>query len=316
MRHLPPPAWLRSFEASARLGGFTAAAEELGLTPAAVSQQIRSLEARLGYPLFTRLPRGVALTELGQSYLPAVRRAFDDLASATAGLFGVAQGRPLVVRAPPSFAVLCLAPRIARFRALHPGIPLRLCSSTWADTAPEDRVDVDIRYGDGRWPVEDVRPLTEPGSVVVAPPGTVFGADPLAVLRPMLGQGAIHIIGCDSFWEGFARAHGFPEAEVGRGVAVDSSHAALEMVAAGLGVALMARDLARPFVRRGRITVEPRLTLTHDQAHYVLVPKTADPRPEARLFADWLATEMAALGPLETDVDPRADGAVDLGRDL
>lgn len=305
MRHLPPPAWLRSFEAAARLGGFTAAAAELGLTPAAVSQQIRSLEARLGYPLFHRLPRGVALTELGQSYLPAVRRAFEDLASATAGLFGVTQGRPLVVRAPPSFAVLCLAPRIAAFKALHPGIPLRLCSSTWADTAPEDRVDVDIRYGDGRWPVEDVRPLTEPGSVVVAPPGMDFGPDPLAALTPMLGAGAIHIIGCDSFWEGFARRHGIPETSVGRAVAVDSSHAALEMVAAGLGVALMARDLARPFLARGRITVEPRLTLPHEQAHYVLVPKTVDPRPEARLFADWLVAEMEALGPLvpETAAD-------------
>ena len=292
MRNLPPPAWLRSFEAAARLGGFSAAATELGLTPAAVSQQIRSLEARLGYPLFTRLPRGVALTELGQSYLPAVRRAFEDIASATAGLFGVAQGSPLVVRAPPSFAVLCLAPRLAAFRAMHPGLSLRICSATWADTAPEDRVDVDIRYGDGRWTTGEARRLTEPGSVVVAPPGTVFGADPLATLGPLLAEGAIHIIGCDSFWDAFARRHGLPETAVGRGVAVDSSHAALEMVAAGLGVALIAPDLARPFLRMGRITVEPRLTLHHDQAHHVLLPGIPIPRPEARLFADWLLTAM------------------------
>ncbi|NKX45671.1 LysR substrate-binding domain-containing protein [Roseicyclus persicicus] len=314
MRHLPPPAWLRSFEAAARLGGFTAAAEELGLTPAAVSQQIRSLEARLGYPLFRRLPRGVALTELGQSYLPAVRRAFDDLASATAGLFGVAQGRPLVVRAPPSFAVLCLAPRLARFRAAHPGVAIRLCSSTWADTAPEEQVDVDIRYGDGRWPIEEVRRLTEPGSIPVCPPGTAFGADPAAALRRLVERGAVHIIGCDSFWDAFARAQGWPEDSIGRGVSVDSSHAALEMVAAGMGVALLARDLARPFVAAGRVAVAPGLRLDHDQAHYVLLPAAAGPRPEARLFRDWLVAELSAAS--EADVEPGPHRAVHLGRDL
>ncbi len=287
MRNLPPPVWLKTFEAAARLGGFTAAADELGLTPAAVSQQVRALEARLGYRLFRRLPRGVELTELGQSYLPAVRRAFDELASATAGLFGVTGGRPLVLRAPPSFMALCLAPLVAQFRAAHPGIPVRLCSATWAETAPEGGIDVDIRYGDGRWPVEDARRLSAPGSVLVCPPGTEFGADPLAAVAPLLGR-AVHIIGCESFWDGFAAAHGIDPAAVGRGVSTDSSLAALEMVAAGLGVALISPDLTAPFARAGRVTVAPGLTLNHAQAHYVLLPAQGAPRPEALLFRDWL----------------------------
>jgi LysR family transcriptional regulator, glycine cleavage system transcriptional activator len=292
MRNLPPPSWLRTFEAAARLGGFTAAAAELGLTPAAVSQQIRALEARIGHPLFRRLPRGVQLTELGLSYLPSVRRAFDDLAGATAGLFGVAGGRPLVVRAPPSFSVLCVAPRLHRFRAAHPGVQIRLCSATWAESATEESIDIDIRYGDGRWPAGDVRRLTAPGSVLVCPADMDLGPDPLAGLRPHLAQGTIHIIGCESFWDGFARAKGLPREEIGRGVSVDSSLAALEMVASGLGVGLIAPDLAGAFRRRGGIRVHADLALEHDQAHYVVLPARDAPRPEAALFRDWLLSEM------------------------
>jgi LysR family glycine cleavage system transcriptional activator len=290
MRNLPPPVWLRTFEAAARLGGFTAAAGELGLTPAAVSQQIRALEEQLGYPLFRRLPRGVELTELGQSYLPAVRRAFDDLASATAGLFGVAQGRPLVVRAPPSFSVLCLAPILRRFRETHPGLPIRLCSSTWAETAPEESVDIDIRYGDGRWPGEEVHRLTTPGSVLVRPPEAVFGEDTRADLQG-LASAAIHIMGCESFWDAFARAEGLDRDSIGQGISVDSSLAALEMVASGLGVALVAPDLAEPFRRAGRVQVVPGLALDHSQAHYLVMPPQKLPRPEAGLFRDWLLSE-------------------------
>lgn len=293
MRNLPQPSWLKTFEAAARLGGFTAAADELSLTPAAVSQQMRALEHRLGYPLFERLPRGVQLTELGQSYLPAVRRAFDDLESATVGLFGVSHGRPLVVRAPPSFSVLCLAPALGRFRTAHPNLMIRLCSATWGETATSDRIDIDICYGDGRWPVEEIRRLTEPGSVLVCPPGTDLGADPIDALRAGLAGDAIHIIGCESFWDVFARQEGLGEEKIGRSLSVDTSLAALELVASGVGVALVAPDLAEPFRRAGRIRVVSGLRLNHSQAHYVLVPSQGTPRPEAYLFRNWLLEEMA-----------------------
>ena len=113
---LPPPGWLQTFESAARHSGFAAAAEELGLTPAAVSQQIRALEGRLGVALFRRLPRGVELTEMGRAYLPAVQRAFGDISAATAGLFGLDRPRLLTVRAPLSYAAIRLAPAPASSR--------------------------------------------------------------------------------------------------------------------------------------------------------------------------------------------------------
>ncbi len=294
MRNLPPPSWLRTFEAAARLGGFKAASDELGLTPAAVSQQMRALEETLGFPLFVRLPRSVALTELGQSYLPAVRRAFDDLASATAGLFGVAQGRPLTVRAPPSYSALCLAPALRRFHDMYPEVSIRLCSTTWAGTAPADAFDIDIRYGDGRWPVEDIERLSEPRSVLVCPPDTDFGSDAGAALRSGLMRHAIHIIGCEDFWDRFARQEALDETGIGRAISVDSSLAALEIVASGTGVALVAHDLVAPYQRAGRVCIPPGLALDHGQAHYVLMPNGDSPRPEAFLFRNWLMEHVGA----------------------
>lgn len=279
MQNLPPAAWLRSFEAAARLGGFAAAATELGLTPAAVSQQIRALEGRLGAALFRRLPRGVALTETGRAYLPPVRRAFEDLSAATAGLFGAAVTDPLVVRAPPSFAALCLAPRLAEFRARHPEVAIRLSTSIWADSAREEQVDVDIRYGDARSARGDVSWLTAPVSLLVCPPGAAGGAAEWA------GR-AIHVAGCENLWQTLAAREGLPAGEVSASLSADSSLVALEMAASGLGAALVARDLARSYLDAGRVSAPGPLEITHREAHHAVVPVPG--RPEALLFRDWL----------------------------
>jgi LysR family glycine cleavage system transcriptional activator len=148
---LPNPIWLRAFEVSARLGSFTAAAGELGVTQAAVSHQVRSLEASLGFALFQRGARSLTLTQMGRAYVPAVRKAMEDLALSTQGLFGPQGRRTISVRAPISTAVLWLSPRLPRFRALHPGIRVRLISAVWAEAIADEDVDVDLRLGGGVW---------------------------------------------------------------------------------------------------------------------------------------------------------------------
>lgn len=287
MQNLPPPAWLRAFEAAARLGGFAAAAAELGLTPAAVSQQIRALETRLGVALFRRLPRGVALTETGQAYLPPVRRAFAEMSSATAGLFGTVQTDPVVLRAPPSFAALRLAPLLPGFRARHPDVALRLSTSIWAEAAGEEQVDVDIRYGDGRGVAGEAVWLSAPASVLVCPPGAVDGAGAWA------GR-AIHVAGCENLWQSLAAREGFGPEAVRARLSADSSLVALEMVAAGLGAALVARDLARAYLDRGRVSAPGPVELEHREAHYAVLPEPGPGRPEARLLRDWLTEACGA----------------------
>ena len=132
---LPPLNWLRTFEAAARLLNFTAAADELGLTQSAVSQQVRGLEHHLGRPLFHRLPRGLALTEGGVALNPLVAEVLGRLESGTTGIFGEGRRQVLRICATASFSMLWLAPRLESFRQLHPEIDFRLTSSIWP-TAP------------------------------------------------------------------------------------------------------------------------------------------------------------------------------------
>lgn len=277
MATLPPAAWLKTFETAARTGGFTAAGEELGLTPAAVSQQIRALEGRLGFTLFRRLPRGVALTDMGRAYLPSVQRAFDELSLATAGLFGVGRADTLTVRAPLSYTALILAPRLPAFRAANPDVPVRLCTSIWTDDLEPDACDVDIRFGDGRWPAAERTQISAPLSVPVSPPGSTLDL-----------SRAIHIMGCESFWDAFARAHHLDHTAIGHDLSADSSLVALEMVAAGLGSAIIARDLARPFAAAGRVSIPDAMTLNTGQAHWLILPEDRRARAEALLLRAWL----------------------------
>jgi LysR family glycine cleavage system transcriptional activator len=286
---LPPLLWIRSFEASARHLGFAAAGKELNLTPAAVGQHVRGLEGHLGFALFDRLPRGLALTPMGAAYLPSVRKALDELATATAGLFGTAARRRLTVRCIFSFASLCLAPRLPEFLRAHPGLGLRLLTSVWSAATEDGDLDVDIRYGDGRRDGPEALRISSPLSIPLAPPGTEFGADPAAGMRAALDAGAIHVMGCENLWTQFARAQGWPDATVAAGPAVDSSAAALEMVAAGGGCAIIERDLARGHIAAGRVAAPAGLALAHDQAHYALLPRRArPPTPAALLFRAWL----------------------------
>jgi LysR family transcriptional regulator, glycine cleavage system transcriptional activator len=286
---LPHLNWLRTFEASARHASFAAAAKELNLTPTAVSQQIKALENQLGYTLFERLARGIRLTNLGQAYLPSVRKAMDDLSMATVGLFGSGAKREVTLRAPVSFTALCLAPRLHEFRRAHEDIQVRIFSSVWSEALQDDKVDLDISYGNGPWDNYAVERLTAPVSLPVCPPGSDLGGDPATALRRLTASGPIHILGCENLWMQMARELAWPEHSFGDDIYVDTSISALEMVAAGLGCAMVCRDLAAQHLRSGRVVVPEGLALHHDQAHYILLPKrTRPPSAEALLFKDWL----------------------------
>lgn len=285
---LPPLVWIRSFEAAARHLGFAAAAVELNLTPAAVSQHIRALEGQFGFALFERLPRGVALTPMGAAYLPSVRQALDDLAIATVGLFGAGQRSRLTVRCVFSFAALRLAPRLPEFQRANPGVSLRLLTSVWSDGEPGGDLDVDIRYGDASREPGALR-LAAAVSVPVCPPGADFRAGAAAGLRAALAGGAVHVMGCENLWTRLARSLGWPDGTVPAGAAVDSSVAALEMVAAGSACAIIERDLAAGHIAAGRVSAPPGLELAHEETHYAALPRRArPPSPAALRFLGWL----------------------------
>ena len=149
-RRLPPLNALRAFEAAARHLNFSRAADELSVTPGAVSQQIQNLEDYVGAPLFKRTPKGLLLTDAAQTALPALREAFDRLAEAASLHTAAVDGRRLTLTAPPSFAAKWLVPRLGAFEQAHPQVDVWLSAGIELVDLTAGEVDVAIRYGAGR----------------------------------------------------------------------------------------------------------------------------------------------------------------------
>ena len=162
-RTLPPLNGLRAFEAAARHMSFTDAADELSVTQAAISHQVRGLEQRLGLKLFVRRNRSLLLSEAGQAYLPAVRAAFDQLNEATEKLLQKDRGGHLTVTTTASFAMKWLVPRLGGFQRANPEIDVRISTGTGLIDFSREDVDIGIRYGRGQWPSLTAERLVERG---------------------------------------------------------------------------------------------------------------------------------------------------------
>src|SRR5450432_3173663 len=167
---LPPLNALRAFEAAARHLNYSRVADELSVTPGAVSQQIQNLEDYVGASLFRRTPKGLLLTDAAQAALPALREAFDRLAEAASLLTAAVDGRRLTLTAAPSFAAKWLVPRLGRFEAAHPQVDVWLSADLDLVDFNSGEVDLAIRYGAGPYPgLEAVRLMHESVIPVISP---------------------------------------------------------------------------------------------------------------------------------------------------
>jgi len=286
MDSLPNLLWLRSFEAASRLGSFTAAGAELGLTQAAVSGHISALETRLGHALFHRTTRKVDLTESGRAYLPAVRKALQDLFQSTENLFGSPTRGTVTVRAPISETVLIVAPALAGFKKDHPELEVRLLSAIWADTALETGTDIEIRLGTGNWPGAHVEPLGTETIVPVCHPDLAKNLKAPAELQD---QPRIHILGFDDHWARFFDVLEIPQPGEWADITVDTSLSAVELAAAGGGVALLLGKVARRLAENGRLAIPFDVSVPSTRTHYLLHRGVASPRkPAAQRVETWL----------------------------
>lgn len=292
---IPPLLGLHAYEATARRGGFAAAAEELHLSPSAVSQRVRALEAYVGTQLFERLPRSLQLTEMGLAFLPAVRDSLERLSAATTGLFGHAQRTKLTVRTQISYATTWLVPRLDDFHAAFPDITVRLVSAIWADTLPPAEIDLEIRQGNGDWPGFISTKLHDDFAVVIcgcANAGQVGWDHSRAGLT---ARPRVHVLGFDDLW---GRVIGSEDTgEHGAGVApapeasltVDTSVAAIEAVATSSRWAIIPERFARQAVRDGRLHLARRELIKMRQGHYLLRRDDGSSLSgEASAFAQWI----------------------------
>jgi LysR family transcriptional regulator, glycine cleavage system transcriptional activator len=251
MNALPPPAWLHTFDEAARHLSFTAAAEALNLSQAAVSKQIKLLELHLGEPLFHRLPRSLKLTRAGEAYVPKVRDAFERLSTGTGEVFGRRRGDVLTVRAAIGFAANWLAPRLPEFLALHPTIRLRITSSIWNESEAS-AFDLDIRYGDGDGLGLTSERLTSEQLFPVCAPALLQGDKALRDPPDLAAHRFIHVLGYRDGWAQWLKAAGLAPQSGQPDLQFDTSLMALKMAALGQGVALGRTSMSAAMLASGK----------------------------------------------------------------
>lgn len=291
---LPNMVWLRAFEATARRMSFTAAADELALTQPAVSQQVKALESHLGFRLIEREHGRIKLTEMGAAYLPVVRKAFEDISASTASLFGSRSDRTLTIRATISAGMLWLGPLLPAFQREYPDITIRLCTSVWADSLSSSEIDVDVRLGDGQWPGYRAELIGHDVVVPVCRPGD---PNPPMQVADFARRPLIQVMGYLDLWGRLFRSAEV-EAQPESTLMVDSSAAAVELVAKGAGCGLLIKRHVQTAVLDGRLWMPTGVELPIEHAHYLVFPDdNQESKPEAGLFRDWLLrTEDGGLG--------------------
>lgn len=286
-RRLPPLSSLRAFEAAARNLSFTRAAEELFVTQAAISHQVKTLEAWLEVPLFRRANRQISLTDAGKAYLPPVRDALDDLHRATDRLAHTNQDHVVTVTTMPSFAVNWMVPRLRQFHDRYPEIDIRIEANEEAIDLTRGDVDLAIRYGNGYWPglvvikifVEDLFP--------VCSPALLDGPRPLTQPSDLRFHTLLH----DDMrvnWQMWLMAAGVDDIDPHRGITFNMSNLVLQAAADGQGVALGRSALVAGDLTSGRLVKPFDVKVPADWAYYLAYAPGALERPSAAAFASWL----------------------------
>ncbi|MGV8936684.1 MAG: LysR substrate-binding domain-containing protein [Allorhizobium sp.] len=288
MSQLPHVTWLRSFEAAARHSSFATAAEELNLTPAAVSQQIRLLEEHLGVQLFIRLPRGVALTDLGQAYAQPVRKSFQEMQNATRGLFGVKKKKRSRIRASITYAALVLAPRLSEFQTLYPDIEVELSTAVWSDRMTETTIDIDIRYGAGNWEERNIWKLGDEIASVVCHPAHAQSLGGDLTIQKMAASHLVQVIGSEVEWQRLSDHFDLALPLPASCTKADSSLIAIQIISSGRGAAIIHESFARRYLDSG-VLVSPFSYRLPIRESYFLVTRNGDEqRAEITCFRDWI----------------------------
>ena len=297
-RRLPPLNALRAFEAAARHLNFSRAADELAVTPGAVSQQIQNLEDYVGAALFKRTPKGLLLTDAAQTALPALREAFDRLAEAASLLTAAVDGRRLTVTVAPSFAAKWLVPRLGLFEQQHPQVDVWLSAGMEVVDFASGEIDMAIRYGTGRYPGLEVIKLMSETVIPVASPA-LLEAHPLATPADLANHVLLHDGSPDADdscpdWAMWLAARGIKGVDGTRGPRFNQSSLVIEAAVGGRGVALAKRALAQADLDAGRLVAPLQIETDVDFAYFVVHPKAKGRLPQVKAFVNWVTAEAAA----------------------
>jgi LysR family glycine cleavage system transcriptional activator len=305
---LPPLNALRVFEAAARLLSFKEAANELSITQAAVSHQVKSLEEYLGVELFRRSGRGVQLTEAARACLPRLREGFDALAAAVELIRERGAETDLAITAPPVFTARWLMPRLADFAKRNPKIEVRVVSSSKMvdagalDSAVlaasldlrDDTSGVEIHLGLGEYPGYRADRLFGVSMVCVASPELVNGERPLRepadlARHVLLHDDAMDLVAHGNAWQKWLDAAGVAErVDAAHGPHFSSNILSLEAASQNLGVALALRPLVDADLASGRLVAPFKVEVKPLGSYYLVCPEVIAERPAVATFRKWL----------------------------
>ncbi len=304
---LPPLNALRAFEAAARHLSFSKAAEELFVTPAAISHQIKALEEHLGVQLFRRLSRSLALTEAAQNCLPKLREGFDCLAGSVEVLREQEDSGILTASMPPALAAKWLVPRLDNFMLAHPEIEMRIAASSGLIDANggsndpmdlrRDDVDIAIRFGNGDYPGYHVERMLSLRSTLLCSPRLLKGRHPLRAPADLRHHTLLHsksVFGYASgaLWRLWLARAGVEDIDVERGPWFSDTSLAIEAALDGQGATIAPPLLMLGDIVAGRLVMPFDVTVPLDYAYWIVCPEHAARQPKIVAFSEWLHEEV------------------------
>jgi LysR family transcriptional regulator, glycine cleavage system transcriptional activator len=287
---LPSLNGLRAFEAAARHLSFTQAATELNVTQTAISHQIKRLEQELGVRLFVRQNRALTLTPKAAEYLPGVRAAFNDLKLATDRLLRREDDHVLTVSTLASLAAKWLLPRLSTFQEAHPGIDVRITTSTSLVDFQRDNVDAAIRYGRGQWQGLRADWLMADELFPVCSPSLLNGEKPLKCPEDLRDHVLLHTSNTNSDdWRLWLTAAGLP-ADLSKqpGITFDLIFMTIQAAIDGIGIAMGRTSYVQDDIAKGRLVVPFKIALPADAGFYLVSPQARTDSPKLAAFRQWM----------------------------
>ncbi|ARU64579.1 transcriptional regulator [Histophilus somni] len=290
IKRLPPLNSLKSFESSARHLSFTKAADELFVTQAAVSHQIKLLEDFLGVILFKRKNRTLELTDLGRAYFSDVSKILNNLADATTKLMAQKNEQYLSISVPQTFGMQWLVPKLSEFNQRYPDIEVRLKGVDQDEIPLSNEIDIAIYYGKGNWVGLQVEKLAEAKLLILASP-KLLAKQPVTQATDLYHHNLIHVHTRDN-WRNMANLLQLDKLDIRHGPVFSHTFMALQAAVHGQGIVLANKILAQHEIENGNLQVVLSISLPDPKSFYVVNSLNRTNTEQINAFRQWIVHAM------------------------
>jgi LysR family glycine cleavage system transcriptional activator len=287
LKRLPPLNSLKAFESAARHLSFTKAGDELFVTQAAVSHQIKSLENYLSIKLFHRKNRALLLTEEGQSYFHELRDIFVNIQDATQRLMAMGAKGAITIATPPSFASQWLVPRLPQFSAKHCDIDVRIKAVDADDGFLDDSVDIAVFYGKGNWKGLYCTKLLSENLTPMCSPLLLQEGKPLSKLEDLSHHTLLHD-NTRAAWKSWLNNFGIKHTNENQGPIFSHTMLVLQSACMGQGIALSDTVLAKPEIDSGRLICPFDEKIESKLSYYLVCKESQAEQSKIKIFSEWM----------------------------